>query len=189
MRSIVGKQAEGHAERLVHKVDTFNDLHRAAQAQVRGLIWEFYADLKAYQVKPGKRRARALRTPELSGGEKQGPISHALAAEPDLLLCDEITSALDPIGGASVIALIEDLRDRVALGVMLVSHNLMTVSRIADEVNVLRHGVIVERGAPADVLQAPLHPYTKLLVRIGSQTGYWLGGASRSCSCPSGTRR
>jgi hypothetical protein len=50
-----------HAERLVHKLDTFNDQHRAAQTRVRGLIWDFYADLKAYQLKPGKRRARALR--------------------------------------------------------------------------------------------------------------------------------
>ena len=50
-----------HAERLVHKLDTFNDLHRAAQTRVRGLIWDFYADLKAYQLKPGKRRASALR--------------------------------------------------------------------------------------------------------------------------------
>jgi hypothetical protein len=50
-----------HAERLVHKLDTFNDQHRDAQTRVRGLIWDFYADLKAYQLKPGKRRARALR--------------------------------------------------------------------------------------------------------------------------------
>jgi hypothetical protein len=50
-----------HAERLVHKLDTFNDQHRAAQARVRGLIWDFYADLKAYRGKPGKRQARALR--------------------------------------------------------------------------------------------------------------------------------
>jgi transposase IS66 family protein len=51
-----------HAERLVHKLDTFNDLHRTAQTRVRSLIWDFYADLKAYQLKPGKRRASALRT-------------------------------------------------------------------------------------------------------------------------------
>ena len=50
-----------HAERLVHKLDTFNDSHRAAQTQVRGLIWDFYADLRAYRLKPGKRRAQALR--------------------------------------------------------------------------------------------------------------------------------
>ena len=50
-----------HAERLVHKLDTFNDQHRAAQTRVRGLIWDFYADLKAYQLKPAKRRAAALR--------------------------------------------------------------------------------------------------------------------------------
>lgn len=50
-----------HAERLVHKLDTFNDLHRAAQTQVRSLIWDFYADLRAYQLNPGKRRAARLR--------------------------------------------------------------------------------------------------------------------------------
>jgi Transposase IS66 family len=50
-----------HAERLVHKLDTFTDQHRAAQTRVRGLIWDFYADLKAYQLKPGKRRASTLR--------------------------------------------------------------------------------------------------------------------------------
>jgi hypothetical protein len=50
-----------HAERLVHKLETFTDQHRAAQTRVRGLIWDFYADLKAYQLKPGKRRASALR--------------------------------------------------------------------------------------------------------------------------------
>ena len=50
-----------HAERLVHKLDTFTDKHRAAQTQVRGLIWDFYADLKAYRRKPGPRRAGALR--------------------------------------------------------------------------------------------------------------------------------
>jgi len=49
-----------HAERLVHKLDTFNDQQRDAQTRVRGLIWDFYADLKAYQQKPGKRQARAL---------------------------------------------------------------------------------------------------------------------------------
>ncbi len=50
-----------HAERLVHKLDTFTDAHRAAQAQVRGLIWDFYSELKAYRLKPGARRAGALR--------------------------------------------------------------------------------------------------------------------------------
>jgi hypothetical protein len=50
-----------HAERLVHKLETFTDQHRTAQTRVRGLIWDFYADLKAYQLKPGKRQASALR--------------------------------------------------------------------------------------------------------------------------------
>jgi hypothetical protein len=50
-----------HAERLVHKLDTFTDRHHAAQTRVRGLIWDFYADLKAYRLKPSRRRADALR--------------------------------------------------------------------------------------------------------------------------------
>ena len=50
-----------HAERLVHKLDTFTDQHRAAQTRVRSLIWDFYADLKAYQLQPSQRRATALR--------------------------------------------------------------------------------------------------------------------------------
>ena len=50
-----------HAERLVHKLDTFTDQHRAAQTRVRGMIWDFYADLKAYRLKPSPRRAAALR--------------------------------------------------------------------------------------------------------------------------------
>ena len=50
-----------HAERLVHKLEAFTDQHRAAQTRVRGLIWDFYADLKAYQLKPGKRRVSTLR--------------------------------------------------------------------------------------------------------------------------------
>ena len=50
-----------HTERLVHKLDTFTDLHRAAQTQVRSQFWDFYTDLKAYQLKPGKRRAATLR--------------------------------------------------------------------------------------------------------------------------------
>ena len=51
-----------HAERLVHKLDTFNDRHRAAQKKVRGLIWNFYASLKAYRLKPSQRQSLALRT-------------------------------------------------------------------------------------------------------------------------------
>jgi Transposase IS66 family len=56
-----GKAGEGHAERLVHKLDTFTDQQRAAQKRVRGLIWNFYADLKIYRTNPGKARRLTLR--------------------------------------------------------------------------------------------------------------------------------
>jgi hypothetical protein len=62
LRSSVGRQAEGHAERLVHKLDAFTALHRAAQDRVRALIWWFYADLKAYRAEPTVRRRGELRS-------------------------------------------------------------------------------------------------------------------------------
>ncbi len=61
MRIVHGMAGEGHAERLVHKLDTFTDLHRAAQQHMRKLIWDFYADLKADQANPGKSRRLVLR--------------------------------------------------------------------------------------------------------------------------------
>jgi hypothetical protein len=61
LRSSVGRQAEGHAERLVHKLDTFTARHRAAQDHVRALIWWFYADLKAYCAEPTRRRCSEMR--------------------------------------------------------------------------------------------------------------------------------
>jgi hypothetical protein len=61
MRHAHGMAEEGHAERLVHRLNTFTDLHRSAQQHMRKLIWDFYADLKAYRVNPGKGRRRVLR--------------------------------------------------------------------------------------------------------------------------------
>ncbi len=106
------------------------------------------------------------RTPmQLSGGEKQRVnLARALAAGPTLLICDEITSALDTIVAAEIIDLIRELRHRLGIAVLFISHDLATVSSLADRVTVLRDGKQVETGPTDRILGAPSHPYTRLLV-------------------------
>jgi peptide/nickel transport system ATP-binding protein len=102
---------------------------------------------------------------EISGGEKQRVnLARALAAEPEILICDEITSALDTIVAGQIIALVKRLRDELGLTIIFISHDLATVASIADRVTVLRHGRVVEAGDSAEVLSAPKDPYTRLLV-------------------------
>lgn len=113
---------------------------------------------------------------ELSGGMRQRAlIAGALASEPELLILDEPTTALDVTIEAQILDLLEDLRVRRGLTMVFISHNLGVVRRIADEVAVLYAGQIVEQGATEDVLQRPVHPYTKGLLaaipRIGRRMG------------------
>ncbi|MBV9523400.1 MAG: ABC transporter ATP-binding protein [Alphaproteobacteria bacterium] len=102
---------------------------------------------------------------ELSGGEKQRvSLARALAAEPEVLICDEITSALDTIVAAAIIRLVEDLRERLGLAIIFISHDLATVAELADRVLVMRRGEIVEQGTTRAVLDEPRHAYTRLLL-------------------------
>ena len=111
---------------------------------------------------------------ELSGGMRQRAlIAGALAAEPDLLVLDEPTTALDVTIEAQILDLLEELQARRGLATLFISHNLGVVRRIADEVAVLYAGQVVEQGPTADVLAHPLHPYTKGLLaavpRLGAE--------------------
>jgi peptide/nickel transport system ATP-binding protein len=102
---------------------------------------------------------------QLSGGMKQRVvIATALAAEPDLLLLDEPTTALDVTIEAQILDLLEDLRVRRGIAMLLVSHNLGLVERICDKLVVLYAGRTVETGPTADVLAKPQHPYTRGLL-------------------------
>lgn len=106
------------------------------------------------------------RPSQLSGGEKQRVnLARALAADPELLICDEITSALDTVVAASIVELIEDLRDRLNLAIVFISHDMATVGSLADEVLVLQSGRVVEHGPASQVLMTPQTPYTRLLMR------------------------
>ena len=102
---------------------------------------------------------------ELSGGERQRvAIARALAAGPDLLICDEITSALDVSVQAVVLELLRDLRGEFGLSVIFISHDLGVVATIAEQVLVLNEGAICERGPTSLVLGSPQHPYTQRLL-------------------------
>lgn len=102
---------------------------------------------------------------ELSGGQKQRVnLARALAAEPDLILCDEVTSALDTVVGAAILDLMDELRRELGLSTMFISHDLHTVRSVCDEVMVLYAGERVEAGSRRAIQEAPWHPYTELLI-------------------------
>jgi peptide/nickel transport system ATP-binding protein len=101
----------------------------------------------------------------LSGGQKQRVnFARALAAEPDLILCDEVTSALDTVVGAAILDLMDQLRRELGLSTMFISHDLHTVRSVCDAVMVLYAGRRVELGSRAAITAAPWHPYSDLLI-------------------------
>ena len=102
---------------------------------------------------------------ELSGGQRQRVmIAMALANEPDLLIADEPTTALDVTVQAQLLALLADLRQRLGMAVLFITHDMGIVRRLADRLCVMQQGRIVEAGVAADVLERPRHPYTRHLL-------------------------
>ena len=103
---------------------------------------------------------------ELSGGMSQrAVIALALAQSPRLLIADEPTTALDVTTQAQVLDLIEELRDRIGLAVVLISHDLAVIRRVCERIVVLYAGQIAEDGGTDQVLEAPSHPYTQALLQ------------------------
>ena len=152
---------------------SFNPKKRISQALGRPL--EFYLGMDA--TKQRERVAELLemvelpadfadRFPsELSGGEKQRVnLARALAAEPELILCDEVTSSLDTVVGAAIIELLKDLQKTLGNAYVFISHDLSTVASFADRIVVLYAGRVAEQGPTKEVLSPPYHPYTRLLL-------------------------
>ncbi|HTQ83786.1 MAG TPA: ABC transporter ATP-binding protein [Pseudolabrys sp.] len=104
------------------------------------------------------------RPSELSGGQKQRVnFARALAADPKLILCDEITSALDTVVAAAIIDLLKELQRELGLSYIFISHDLSTVRAICDDVAVMYAGEKVEQTSPDRIGQAGGHPYSRLL--------------------------
>ena len=102
---------------------------------------------------------------QLSGGQRQRVmIAMALANEPDLLIADEPTTALDVTVQAQILALLKEIQTRLGMTMLFITHDLGIVRRIADRVCVMKHGQIVEEGEVERVFTAPEHPYTQALL-------------------------
>ncbi len=102
---------------------------------------------------------------QLSGGEKQRIcIARALAAEPELIICDEITSALDQLVAEGILDLLLNLQKELDVSYLFITHDLATVKSIADDIVVMYQGGVVERGTKAEILSPPYAPYTELLL-------------------------
>ncbi|MBX5212128.1 ABC transporter ATP-binding protein [Rhizobium sp. NZLR11] len=115
---------------------------------------------------------------ELSGGQKQRIcIARALAAEPELIICDEVTSALDQVVQEGILKLLADLQARLGVTYMFITHDINTVRAIADDVVVMKSGRIVDQGLKTKVLAPPCHPYTELLLSsVPKMEIGWLSG-------------
>jgi peptide/nickel transport system ATP-binding protein len=104
---------------------------------------------------------------QMSGGEKQRVgIARALATEPRFIVCDEPVSALDVSVQAAIVNLLADLRDRLGVAYLFISHDISVVAHLADRVAVMHHGKMVEIGPADEVMNAPKHPYTIKLLSV-----------------------
>ena len=134
-----------------------------------GMNWPEACDLAADLIDrvrlPDPRSLVRAYPHQLSGGQKQRvAIAAAIAAKPGLLIADEATSALDTIVQAEIVALIQRLVADDGMSLLFVSHDIALASLLADRIAVFRHGEMVEIGAARQIITAPDHPYTRLLV-------------------------
>jgi peptide/nickel transport system ATP-binding protein len=101
----------------------------------------------------------------LSAGQKQRVcIARALAAQPDIIICDEVMSALDPLVADEILRLLRRIQDATGVALLFITHDLGTVRRVANKVAVMLKGKLVASGPTRQVFSPPFHPYTELLL-------------------------
>ncbi len=153
---------------------SLNPRHTVAQILAQPLRLYFHLDQRAIQVRSIELLQQVrlgeqylARFPaQLSGGEQQRvAIARAFAAEPDLILCDEVVSALDVSVQATVLALLSQLQAERGVAYLFIAHDLAVVRAIADRVAVLYQGTLCEIGTTQQVYAPPYHPYTELLLQ------------------------
>ena len=142
---------------------------KALEERIRELLTLIEMDPDAYIDR---------RPSELSGGQKQRiGIARALAAEPQFIICDEVTSALDQLVAEGILKLLDRLQGEFDLAYMFITHDLATVKAIADEVVVMKDGVVVEQGPKSEMFEPPHDPYTELLLSsVPEMDPDWLTG-------------
>jgi len=144
-----------------HQIAEAVKLHRADITNVKGRVVEL---LELVGIRDAAQRYKAY-PHEMSGGMQQRVmIAMALACEPKLLVADEPTTALDVTIQAQIMDLLRELRAKLGMSIVLITHNFGIVKGFADEVIVMFRGEIVEQGPVDEVLNNPQHPYTKALI-------------------------
>src|SRR5262249_52938227 len=114
---------------------------------------------------PEARRRMKQYPHELSGGMRQRVmIAMAVACGPDLLIADEPTTALDVTVEAQILEIMRDLKTEVKTAIVLISHDMGVIAGVADRVQVMREGAVVEHGSVEDIFYRPRHDYTKMLL-------------------------
>lgn len=146
-------------EKQINEILILHKGMNAKQASVRTLEL-----LKLVEIPNPAQRMNAY-PHELSGGQRQRVmIAMALANEPQLLIADEPTTALDVTVQQTILELLSDLQERLGMSILLISHDLNLVRRVAHRVCVMRNGEIVEQAACAEIFRNPQHPYTQELL-------------------------
>jgi oligopeptide/dipeptide ABC transporter ATP-binding protein len=180
-------QESTRAERLLLRVPPFRSEGRRLRAHVDDLAANALAEVQI----ANPRKVMRSYPHELSGGMKQRVmIAQAMACDPDVLIADEPTTALDTTVQARIIELIVELQQRRRAAIMYISHDLSVIRMVCDRVAVMYAGQIAEIGAAKELFDAPLHPYTRALLAaipaVGHQRGHLaaIGGSVPEFSDP-----
>lgn len=145
------------AEIIGRPLEFYHDLKgKAKQDRILELLYLIELDQTFYDRLPS----------ELSGGQKQRVcIARALAAEPDVIICDEVTSALDQIVQEGILQLLLRLQRELGISYLFITHDIATVQAISDEIVVMYQGAVVEQGLKSAIMAPPYPEYTQLLLK------------------------